>query len=86
MKTEEVLRREGEYRAVREALGTYHVDVVAMRSASVCQLPAEGAPAPGDTLHSPPAADAWGPTVVAPSCEEAPDASGAKAAGNSPSP
>ncbi len=86
MKTEEVLRREGEYRAVREALGIYHVDVVAMRSAPVRRLPDEGDGAQGDTLRPPPAADASGPTVLAPSRDEAPDASGAESAGNSSCP
>jgi hypothetical protein len=31
MKTEELMRREAEYRVVREALGTYHLDVAAAR-------------------------------------------------------
>jgi hypothetical protein len=86
MKTEELLRRAGEYRAVREALGTYHVDVVAMRYAPVGHPPAEGDSAPGDTLHSPPAADACGPCLVAPSGDEGPDTLGADPAGTGASP
>jgi len=81
MKTEELLRRAGEYRAVREALGTYHVDVVAMRYAPVGHPPVEGASAPGGTLPPPPAADTCGPSLVAPSRDEAPDALGADPAG-----
>ncbi len=83
MKTEEVLRREGEYRAVREALGTYHVDVVAMRPAPARPPAAEGASAPARHAHPPPADGARGPDLVAQSGDETPEgASGAKPAGN----
>jgi hypothetical protein len=43
MSTEEILRREAEYRVVREALGTYLVDVVAGQPPARLLSPA-GAP------------------------------------------
>ncbi len=49
MKTEELLRREAEYRVIREAFETYHLDVVAARAAQAQDSAAE---APGISGHS----------------------------------
>ncbi len=70
MKTEEVLRRAGEYRAVREALGTYHVDVVAVSHAPARHPGAEGGLGSSETPHMSPADGALGPDLVAPPCDE----------------
>jgi hypothetical protein len=65
MKTEEVLRRAGEYRAVREVLGTYHVDVVAVSSAPARRLGAEGGLGSSETPHMSPADGVLRPDLVA---------------------
>ena len=76
MKTEEVLRRAGEYRAVREALGTYHVDVVAVSYARARHPGAEGGLESGGTPHLSPADGALGPDFVAPPRDETSEGAG----------
>jgi len=80
MKTEEVLRRAGEYRAVREALGTYHVDVVAVSSATARRPGAEGGPGSGETPRLSPAGEDWSPDFGAPPRDETSQGAGASLA------
>jgi len=70
MKTEEVLQRAGEYRAVREALGTYHLDVVAVSPAPARHPGAEGGRGSSETPRLSPVAGALGPGLVAPPRDE----------------
>ena len=74
MKTEEILRREREYRAVREALGTYHVDVVVGMPTPLRHPPAGVVTLSGDSPSGPPEAGESHLCLVAPSRYESPDA------------
>jgi len=53
VKTEEILRREAEYRVIREALGTYHVDLVAALPAPVRPPNSMECGAAGDSMLPP---------------------------------
>ncbi len=53
MSTEEILRREAEYRVVREALGTYLVDVVVGRPPARLLSPAGAPSRAGESSSSP---------------------------------
>jgi len=66
MSTEEILRRETEYRVVREALGTYLVDVVAGRPPSRLLSPAGARSRAGEYSSSPLPAQEPQPQYAAP--------------------
>jgi len=53
MSTEEILRRQAEYRVVREALGTYLVDVVAGRPPARPLSPAGAPSLAGESSSAP---------------------------------
>ena len=73
MKTEELLRREAEYRVIREALGTYHVDLVAARAAQAQAPAAEASGMTGRSIRLPDETDDASPRPDAPVWSEPTD-------------
>jgi hypothetical protein len=61
MKTEEILSREAEYRVIREALGTYHLDLVTAWAAQARGPAAEGSGIAGHSIRLPDEADEASP-------------------------